>query len=524
MPVIISMGAPYEQLGIVQFSSAIVRVPWTRSCPGNEIANWCCVDLVLCNEHTMGRTSRMLIRKGQSDMEYLLIAAAAAAAGGILTEPVSEARVHGGSRHGKAKNRERGIRFGEITLRSDYFSFPSERNLCGTLGPVKSEAEFCQRFRIPRNLYAKIRSAVCNVDPFFVQTADCTGQRGASTDQKLYVAFSMLCDGSSAASTCDYARVSKSLAQKSFLRFCGAVVKAFYSEYMRDANADDISRIERQHAEIGFPGCVGSIDCASWAWDNCPIAEHGIYKGKERKPCVRMEIVCDDTLRIWSLFFGSPGSNNDINISNNSPLVNKMKIGAWPPTRPSIHVGNLHLTWHYLLADSIYPRSKIFLRTVREPKNAKEKLFSTAQEGARKAVERVFAVLFARFRVLKYPARLWYKSDMANVIKTACIMHNMIIDDRREKGRNCGGTRNIMTLDLDVNPSALESFQIPRETSTEEDRSTWAAAVRDVSEFGAHLEMQEAFIEYLWEKHGSKDLRAVLQADIDDLAHEAGEI
>jgi hypothetical protein len=81
-----------------------------------------------------------------------------------------------------------------------------------------------------------------------------------------------------------------------------------------------------------------------------------------------------------------------------------------------------------------------------------------------------------------------------------------------------------MTLDLDVNPSALESFQIPRETSTEEDRSTWAAAVRDVSEFGAHLEMQEAFIEYLWEKHGSKDLRAVLQADIDDLAHEAGEI
>jgi Plant transposon protein len=55
-----------------------------------------------------------------------------------------------------------------------------------------------------------------------------------------------------------------------------------------------------------------------------------MYKGKDSKPAVRMEIICDDFLRIWWLNFGSPGAKNDINIYEQSDFFSKLRIGAWP--------------------------------------------------------------------------------------------------------------------------------------------------------------------------------------------------
>ena len=56
------------------------------------------------------------------------------------------------------------------------------------------------------------------------------------------------------------------------------------------------------------------------------------------------------------------------------------------------------------------------------------------QSSARKAVERVFGVLFARFGILYQPCRLQDLKDMQNVMKACCIMHNMMALERSYYG------------------------------------------------------------------------------------------
>ena len=119
-----------------------------------------------------------------------------------------------------------------------------------------------------------------------------------------------------------------------------------------------------------------------------------------------MEAVCDDIQRIWHVIFGAPGANNDVNILHQSGLFNQIRVGKWPPVRPTIDIAGKLVDWYYYLADGVYPRYLIFLQSVVDAKTKKEKLFGAHQEGARKAVEGVFVVLFSRFHILCKPSRL----------------------------------------------------------------------------------------------------------------------
>lgn len=48
----------------------------------------------------------------------------------------------------------------------------------------------------------------------------------------------------------------------------------------------------------------------------------------------------------------------------------------------------------------------------------------------RKAVERVFGVLFARWNMLYSLGRLWSASEMEETVSTCVIRHNMIVEER----------------------------------------------------------------------------------------------
>lgn len=61
--------------------------------------------------------------------------------------------------------------------------------------------------------------------------------------------------------------------------------------------------------------------------------------------------------------------------------------------------------------------------------------FSKIQEALQKDVERIFAILFARFGILDCPARLWNKADFQQVVYCAVILHNMQIEQNQLAGR-----------------------------------------------------------------------------------------
>lgn len=103
----------------------------------------------------------------------------------------------------------------------------------------------------------------------------------------------------------------------------------------------------------------------------------------------------------------------------------------FPPFFPYMLNGKQR-TMPYYLADGIYPNWAIFIKTIKDGTAKKDGVFANAQEAIRKDIERAFGVLVARFHILQHPSRLWQRSDVSNVMIACIILHNMIVENRRD--------------------------------------------------------------------------------------------
>jgi len=99
-----------------------------------------------------------------------------------------------------------------------------------------------------------------------------------------------------------------------------------------------------------------------------------------------LEAVVDSRLWCRNCFFGIPGGNNDLNILDRSPLLTNLMHGRAPEFSFEVN-GNCHRMGYYL-ADGIYPNWKVFVKSIKNPRGEKEKIFAEPQEGDRKDVER----------------------------------------------------------------------------------------------------------------------------------------
>jgi Plant transposon protein len=240
----------------------------------------------------------------------------------------------------------------------------------------------------------------------------------------------------------EYCRVSETTALLCLKEFSKSVVRVFGQLYLREPTQEDISRIERQFNAVGVPGCIGCLDCAGWMWKSCPKAVQGSHIGKEGKPKLRMECVCDLNLHIWNISFGYPGVLNDINILDIFPLFSKFLAGVFPPVKPKYMISDSEIGWFYYLTDGIYPRWIFFVQTVSNPTKVAQNTFAAKQQAVRKCVERVFGVLFARFHILCTPSGLWTIEAMGDIMTACATMHNMIVAVRKYEytGDGAGGS------------------------------------------------------------------------------------
>jgi Plant transposon protein len=177
-----------------------------------------------------------------------------------------------------------------------------------------------------------------------------------------------------------YFRIAESILLISIERFTRSVIDVFKEEYLRIPTASDTRKILARSRDRGFPGKIGSIDCSKWRWKNCPKAWSGQLTGKERVPTLTIEAVADDRLWIWHLFFGMPGSANDISVLDSSPLMNSILEEKYP-LRVEYTIANEKRTNLYFLADGIYPRWHIFMNSNSVPRTVKENAYNAAQEG-----------------------------------------------------------------------------------------------------------------------------------------------
>nr|XP_025877665.1 putative nuclease HARBI1 [Oryza sativa Japonica Group] len=266
------------------------------------------------------------------------------------------------------------------------------------------------------------------------------------------------------------------------------LMKFLGEEYLRTPNENDIARLLAQGEERGFPGMLGSLDCIHWQWKNCPTAWQGQYKGKEGVPTIVLEAVASRDRRFWHAFFGSPGSHNDINVLQRSPLFAKLAEGKAPKVNYSINGHDY--TMGYYLADGIYPSWATLVKSIKLPQGNKRKYFSKAQEAARKDVEQAFGVLQARFSIVRGPARFWKALTLNQIMRACIIMNNMIVEDERdgdfdlvydEMGEQVGGSHE-RTTNFNDFISQYEKIQ---------DKEV-------------HNQLREDLIEHLWNHHADR--------------------
>ncbi|KAF5472425.1 hypothetical protein F2P56_009145 [Juglans regia] len=389
------------------------------------------------------------------------------------------------SRHHGNRQRRNFIRRDHIQghecLFRDYFSE----------NPVYPSNLFRRRFRMSRPLFLRILNEVEAYEPYFVQRRDNAGRLGLSFMQKITAELRMLAYGVTGDFIDKYIRIGESTAMESLKKFCKTIITVFSDEYLRSPNANDIARLLVVGEQRGFPGMLGSIDCMHWKWKNCPAAWKGMYSGHIREPTIILEAVVSYDLWIWHAFFCMPGSHNDINVLERSFIFTELAQGRAPPVNYTINSNDY--TMGYYLADGIYPKWSTFVKTIPSPQGNKKKNFATAQEFARKDVERAFGVLQQRFAIVRGPSRLFKVNDLTNIMKTCVILHNMIIGDERDDSQ--GLNMEYDQLDDDIP-------KLSRNPTNE--FMNFIQRHHEIRDSSAHHQLQADLIEHHWQFHSQQ--------------------
>ena len=207
------------------------------------------------------------------------------------------------------------------------------------------------------------------------------------------------------------------------------IIQLYRDRYLRVPTTNDLIRIYEVHEmKHSLPGMIGSIDCMHWTWTNCPTAWRGQFtRGDHGHPTVSLQAICSQDLWIWSAYFGSVGSNNDINVLEAFPVL-EYYISQSIPTFP-FYVNENGYEHGYYLGDGIYPEYSIIVKTFTDPIDEKRRYFKKRQESARKDIERCFGVLKQRWHYVKNPCRAMSPAKMSDAMYTCIILHNMILED-----------------------------------------------------------------------------------------------
>lgn len=116
---------------------------------------------------------------------------------------------------------------------------------------------------MPRNTYEQVGIAVCAADTYFMQKFDAVGIPGATTDRK-HLCSSTIVLSVPADAMVDYAGLGELTNMECLKRFAAVVVSELVEEWLRASTAEYLQRIESQYGKLGFPGCIGCVDIASW--------------------------------------------------------------------------------------------------------------------------------------------------------------------------------------------------------------------------------------------------------------------
>lgn len=336
-------------------------------------------------------------------------------------EDYQEAGRRRGSQPGR-KNVNRDFEGAFLILERQYFGE----------NPLYPERLFERRWGLPRPILNRIYNAVKDTSSFIRKFNPVNQKWGVHTRVKFLAALRLLVTGESGDRQDEYFQLGETTCMDYMKELCREIVEKFGPIYLnRCPTIAEKRAVLELMRKRGFPGAFASWDCKHFVWKNCPVAFAGQHlHHKDKKKSLVLEAISDPFLYIWYFHFGEPGSLNDLNILDKSTIVGHILDQSFD-TRVDPYTINRHeRDWLYFLTDGIYPKWSIYVKTIPDALRELEKhfKFATRHEHVRKDVERCFGTLIQRFRILQYPLRSWYTSDIDLILRACVIMHNMVME------------------------------------------------------------------------------------------------
>jgi Plant transposon protein len=301
--------------------------------------------------------------------------------------------------------------------------------------PAFDNKQFACFFCIRKAMADELLPYVANQDPWFAElSVGIAHRRGIDPKAKLLLALKILGYGASSYAFINIFQMGEAAAAKTVEKFCRLVRSSdeLHSCFLRGMTRADAHCVSDLHYDCyGVEGMIGSLDCMHAYWKNCPMAYRPVYAGKEGKASLVLEAVADHNLFFWHEAFGFPGTHNNINILDQSPLWKSMLDGSFHRDVDfHFRINGQHFVNLFLLANGIYPSSGRFCKTSAQPIGEEKKKYAVWQEAARKDIERAFGVLQRTFQIMKKPIKQWFVKDICDMMYTCLILHNWMVTDR----------------------------------------------------------------------------------------------
>jgi hypothetical protein len=286
---------------------------------------------------------------------------------------------------------------------------------------------FRRRFRLPYPLF-QILVNECNQNNVFEQKYHCR----IPIEAKVLACLRILGRDASAD---DINELSSSIIGEStvnvlFKKFVVNFANTVYPTYVQIPSGDYLQEVLDVYSRLGFPGCVGSMDCTRIKWDKCPKVDRHGHIGKEGFPTLVFQVVVDHMRRVHHVSIQFTGMQNDQGICQNDTYSLAIIHGALANIEYELYndAGEKYrCRGGYLVVDGGYLQHICFIDPDRHRMTREVVLWSEWLESIRKDVECFFGILKTRWRFFRNAVSFHNPAVIAAAFKTCAALHNMIL-------------------------------------------------------------------------------------------------
>ena len=292
---------------------------------------------------------------------------------------------------------------------------------------------FRLRFTVPYQVYTQL---LAYAEEWFPQKEDdICGRETTPIFLKLLGTLRMLGKGCSWDLLYELSGISGEIHRNWTHAFLAKFSKELYPIYVHGPrNAEELNKVTSLYAASGFPGCVGSTDCAHIRWDMCPASWFSAFRnGTHNYASIAYEMTVDHTKRFQSITIGHYGTTSGRPIVNFDGFVNEVQFKKlYTDAEFKLQVDENKWIIEkglYLLVDSGYHKWRFMQVAFQHTVDEDAISWSELVDSVRKDVKCAFGKLKKRYQILKNALKWQNKSDIDNAVLSCVILHNMLLHE-----------------------------------------------------------------------------------------------